>query len=343
MEELRFGVIGCGGMASQVHCPNVAAIPGVCTWAYCDVEEDKAGRLLEAHGGEYTTKDADRIFNDPHLQGVLIMTGPQMHPDLVQGAAKAGKHIFVEKPIALALSDAMETVRVVEAAGVQFIHGTCNRLAPMVRQAKGMCPHPLFTYCQCTDTITHQAVHNIDLAVNLFHEAPLLRVYASGGDYWGLDPHLPVDSFSAILTFADGSTHTYIQHGRAYNPMLKKYHYQLFGKDCCVYLAKRFKECHLMRGPNEVEQSWVFDGEDFNRGPFGYMGHYDELVELTDCIRNGGTGSMSVRDAAYVLAVEKAILKSAQAGAVVDFPAFLNENEAAFLLEGRGDNPAQTP
>ena len=45
---------------------------------------------------------------------------------------------------------------------------------------------------------------------------------------------------------------------------------------------------------------------------------------------------MTVRDAAYVLAVEKAILESIEQTMVIDFPAFLKEHSAAFLLGGRG-------
>lgn len=332
---LRFGVIGCGGMATQVHCPNMAAIDAVETVAYCDLDEGKAKALLETHGGEYTTTDADRIFQDTSLDGVLIQTGPSAHPQLVQAAARAGKHVFVEKPIAVELADALETVKVVEECGIRFIYGTCNRLAPMVRRAKRMCPDPVYSFCQCTGSVTSQACHNIDLAVNLFHGAPLVTVYASGGRVWGMDAHLPADSFSAVLTFEDGSVHTYIQHGKSCNALLKKYHYQLFGKECCVYLAKRFKECHLMRDLSKVEQSWVFDGEDTDRGPFGYMGHYDELKELVECIRHGGNGTMTVCDAAYVLAVEKGILHSVETGRVVEFFGFLKEHGAAFLVEGR--------
>lgn len=334
-KDLRFGVIGCGHMATLVHCPNLAAVPGAETVAYCDLDESLASELLEAHGGNYATTETARIFDDPNIDAVLIQTGPSAHPKLVQAAAKAGKHIFVEKPLALELDEALETVRVVEAAEVKFIFGTCNRLAPMVVRAKRMCPNPVHSFCQCSDTVTHQAVHNLDLAVNLFHEAALNRVYASGGQVWDLDPHLCADSFSATLTFADGSTHTYIQHGKAYNPMLKKYHYQLFGEDECVYLAKRFKECHLMRSADTVENSWIFSGADFDRSPNGYMGHYDELVELVGCIRDGGNGRMTVRDAAYVLAVEKAILASIEQSAVIDFPEFLKAGAAEFLLEGR--------
>jgi predicted dehydrogenase len=335
VKDLKFGVIGCGGMATQVHCPNLAAIAGAATVAYCDLDESRAKALLETHGGAYSTAEPAKIFDDPDIDAVLIQTGPRAHPVLVQAAAKAGKHIFVEKPLALELEDALETVRVVVSAGVKFIFGTCNRLAPMVLRAKRMCPNPVYTFCQCSDTVTHQAVHNLDLAVNLFHEAGLARVYASGRQVWGLDPHLSADSFSATLTFADGSTHTYIQHGKAYNPMLKKYHYQLFGESECVYLAKRLKECHLMRSSDTVENSWIFSGADFDRGPNGYMGHYDELAELVGCIRDGGNGRMTVQDAAYVLAVEKAILASIEESAVIDFPEFLKANASESLLEGR--------
>ena len=125
-----------------------------------------------------------------------------------------------------------------------------------------------------------------------------------------------------------------MQHGGSFNSLLTKYHYQLFGQDRCVYLAKRFKECHLMKDRTAPAQTWAFSGSDMDRGPFGYMGHYDELLELVTCIRTGqGNGTMTVRDAAYVLAVEKAILQSLGSRTVVDFAAFLQENSAATLRE----------
>lgn len=331
-KKLRFGVIGCGLMAKLVHCPNMKAISGAETIAYCDIDQSKAAELRELFGGEYVTSSAEDLFADDSLDGVMIQIGPDHHPRLVQKAARAGKHIFVEKPIAIDLQDALKTKTVVEEADVKLMFGTCNRLAPNVKRAKQMCPNPVQTFCQCSDTITHQAVHNLDLAVNLFHEAPLLQVSASGKQVWGLDPHLPADSFSAILTFADQSVHTYIQHGEAYNPMLKKYHYQLFGRENCVYLAKRFKECHLMTNHKDVDKSWIFQGDDTDRGPQGYMGHYEELYELVQAIRTDGICTMSVRDAAYVLAVEKAILHSIETGETVVFKDFLETNQAEQLL-----------
>ena len=331
-DDLRFGVIGCGHMATYVHCPNMADIPGAQTVAYCDLDESKAQALLDQFGGQYATTEANDIFADASIDGVLIQVGPSQHARLVQGAARAGKHIFVEKPLAADLADAVETVRVVERAGVTFVFGTCFRYAPAVRLAKRMCPNPLYSYSQAAASVVNMSPHSLDLAVGLFHEAPLQTVYASGGQFWGMDPGRPADSFGAVLTFADGSVHNYFQHGRAVNVLLTKYHYQLFGRDCCVYLAKRFRECHHMTGPTKVDRSWIFEGENTDRGPFGYMGHYEELAHLVECIRTRGQGTTTVRDGATVLAVQEAIFESVRTRQIVDFSRFLVEREAALLL-----------
>ena len=52
----------------------------------------------------------------------------------------------------------------VEHSTVKMVFGVCNRLAPMVQRAKRIIPHPVYTFCQCAETITSQAVHNLDLA-----------------------------------------------------------------------------------------------------------------------------------------------------------------------------------
>ena len=320
-------------MGSSTHAPNMALMEGASTVAYCDLDEDRAKKLLEMFGGEYTTTDADSVFGDDSIDGVLIQTGPQAHPHLVQAAAHAGKHIFVEKPLSLELDEALETARIVQQSGVVFNFGVCNRLAPNPQMAKKMIPHPLYSYCQCAADITSQAVHNIDLAVNFFHEAQLLRVFASGGKFWKHDRQLPADSFSAVLSFADGSTHTSIQHGQAHNHLLGKYHFQLFGEDRCAYMANRFKELHLMSDPGTSTSRGFTKMATANAGPFSYMGHYQEVEELVNCIRTGGQGSLSVRDAAYCMAVEKAILESIQIHEVVDFLEFLEQRGAGFLLQ----------
>lgn len=338
MRELRFGMIGCGGMGT-LHANNAKFVETMATVAYCDVDASRAEKFLTTFGGEYATTDPERLFADESLDGVLIQTGETQHPRLVAAAVSAGKHVFCEKPLARTLAEAKAAAEAVLSSGVKFVFGTCNRLAPLVRRAKTVLPRPRYTYCQCSDTVTGQAVHNLDLAVNLFHESRLARVYAQGAQVWNYDPHLPIDSFVATLTFEDGSIHCYIQHGGSRNGTLRKYHYQLFGDDRCVYLAERFKKCVVHDGSGNVVQAMTFDGPDFGgqgmtdvRGPYGYMGHFDELAHLAESIRNDGRPEMSVTDAVRVLAVEKAIIASAISGAPIEFGDFCRENDVDGLI-----------
>ncbi len=329
LKDLRFGVIGCGTMAAAVHVPNMHALPGAITAAYCDLDESKAQGLLKTFGGAYTTTDYRRILDDPAIDAVLIQIGPKAHPRFIIDAANAGKHIFVEKPLSLELPDALACVRAVEASGVKFIIGTCNRLAPMIKLAKELCPHPRYSVMHAASTVTHAACHIIDLAVNLFHEAPLLRVYAQGGNHFTGDPCRPIDSFSAILSFADGSTCAYTQHFLN-TPAEGKYALQLYAPDLAVNVPNRYMACHLEKKGGH-KQSWVYEGQPMYRGPHGYMGHYDELQDLCAAIRTGRQTTMTVRHAALQVAVELAIIQSVQQNQLIDFPAFLKTHQADFL------------
>jgi len=333
MTSLRFGCIGCGGMG-RLHVRNSKFVPGMEVVAFADVKKERADEFLKAFGGEYATDEGQRIIDDTSLQGVLIQTGQKHHPALGIAAARAGKHIFMEKPIAVTYAEAQRLVQAVRSSGVKYIIGLCNRLAPLAQRAKRLCPRPRLSYCQCTDLISAQACHNLDLAVHLFHEAPVRTVFASGGNYYNADPQYPdVDCFSAVISFADGSVHTYIQHGIARNPVLSKYHFQLFGeKGECVYLAERFKKLYYIPH-GKLAHTMAYEGPDFSppevqpeedvRGPYGYMGHYEELAELCQAIRAGTEPPMTVEHGAFVLALEQAILESVRTGKVIEMESFV--------------------
>lgn len=317
-----------------LHVLNSKHVPGMEVVAYADVCKEKAEKFLQDFGGDYATGDPADLFSDARLDGVLIQTGERHHPALGIAAARAGKHIFMEKPIAVTVEEALELEAEVRKAQVKYLIGLCNRLAPAVKRAKELLPNPWITFGQCTDTVSGQACHNLDLIVHKFHDAPIASVYASGGQFYGLDQHLPADSFVATLRFADGSQACYIQHGRAYNALMSKYSFQLFGKDRCVYLAHRFKECHLSTSLAAPDFSTLFSGPDFTpanpqahfkdaRGPHGYMGHFDELLALCEAIRNDADPPMTVEHGRHALQVEKAIFESLTTGQVIDYPMFL--------------------
>jgi len=335
MKTLRFGCIGCGSMGN-LHCRNAKHVPGMVVVAFADADRSKAETLLANLGGEYVASDAAEILNDKSIDAVLIQTGEKWHPKLGIAAAEKGKHIFLEKPIAVTVEEAIALEDAVRKSGVKLLMGFCNRLAPMIVKAKKMLPNPIMTYAQCASYLSGHFCHHVDLLVHKFHDAPLVSVYAVGGKYFNnpYDENVPVDSVIVTLKFADDSQASYIQHGEANNALMTKYSMQLFGKDRCVYLAKRYKECHLSTNLTAPDVSWGFQGPDFSdfsgdeqfrdvRGPHGYMGHYDELVALCESIRNDTPPPMTVEEGRNVLQVEKAVFESCVTGKPVDYPEFL--------------------
>ncbi len=308
-KTLKFGFIGCGGIA-QVHASNTPKIEKMEVIAWCDVVREKAENFLKRFGGEYATADAQQLFNDPTIDAVMLQTGEAHHPALGIEAARAGKHLFIEKPIARTLEEADRLVDAVNKAGVKFQLGFCFEYSPTINRAKQMMPNPAYSVCQCAATLTGQACHNIDLIVHKFHEAPLTSVYASGGKYFGVDKHLPIDSFAAVFQFGDGSTSSYVQHGTM-NPKLNKFQFQLFGPEGCVFLAERFRDVLWYPASGESAEPY--------RNETTYMGHLQEIEDFVKCILEDRQPINTAERGRYVLAVEKAIIESATTGSVVHF------------------------
>lgn len=336
MKTLRFGCVGCGSMG-RLHTLNAKHIPGLDVVAYADVDKTKADSFLQEFGGEYSTSETDKLFNDESLHGVFIITGQKYHPALGIAAANAGKHIFMEKPIAETVDDAIALELAVRKNRVKYLIGFCHRAAPLVKQAKAMIGgSPWISITHSSSSVSTQTNHHLDLLLHLFHEAPVESVYASGGHAYGLDAHLPADSFTGTLRFADGSQASLTMHGGINNLLLGKYSMQLFGRDRCVYLAKKYAEVHLCTYGVAPDISYTFQSPHFGhpddmkqavhhkdaRGPHGYMGHWDELVALRDAIWNDTDPPITVEEGRHVLQVEKAILESISTNTLIDFKSF---------------------
>ena len=118
MKKYNVGIIGYGWVASA-HIPAInASAQAQVTAVYSSRPLDDA-EVSAKHGGKircYT--DLDEMLADPDLHAVSICSFPYQHTAYVIAAAKAGKHIIVEKPLALSWEDCLAMKRAVDAAGV---------------------------------------------------------------------------------------------------------------------------------------------------------------------------------------------------------------------------------
>jgi myo-inositol 2-dehydrogenase/D-chiro-inositol 1-dehydrogenase len=134
MKKITIGVVGAGRIG-KLHADNLLAMPGVRLKSVADpflTPDDWSGR-----GVAPTLEPAD-IFNDPEVEAVLICSPTPTHAEFTEIAAKAGKHVFCEKPIALDPDRVRKTLEVVDAAGVKLQVGFNRRFDPTfarVRQA----------------------------------------------------------------------------------------------------------------------------------------------------------------------------------------------------------------
>lgn len=83
-----------------------------------------------------TVNDLDTILNDDEIEGVIIASETNIHENLVQKVAGAGKHLFVEKPLGMKATDAYAMQRAIDTAGVIFQTGFFMRSQPQHRFIK---------------------------------------------------------------------------------------------------------------------------------------------------------------------------------------------------------------
>ena len=90
---------------------------------------ERAARLAETVGAEATT-DLDAVLRDPEVDAVDVCLPTPAHREATEQALRAGKHVFLEKPIALTLEDADAILRAAEASGRLFMVGLVLRFWP---------------------------------------------------------------------------------------------------------------------------------------------------------------------------------------------------------------------
>jgi predicted dehydrogenase len=118
---VRMALIGAGRIA-RVHAQSVAQLPGCCLAGVYDPDPQQGTRFAR----EFSTAlfpSLEDLWADPDVDAVAVCSPLFAHRDHVVGAARAGKHIFCEKPIALTLDQADEMIAAAREAGVVFMVG----------------------------------------------------------------------------------------------------------------------------------------------------------------------------------------------------------------------------
>ncbi len=130
--DVRVGVIGCGRIAQAAHLPAIAKADGVTLAGVCDASEQLATKVAARNGVPCYTA-VERLL--PECDAVVVAVPDRAHHAVARAALQAGKHVLVEKPLAMDQSEAEELAHLAARYGLCLQVGAMKRHDPGVRYA----------------------------------------------------------------------------------------------------------------------------------------------------------------------------------------------------------------
>lgn len=132
---MKIGLLGCGSVAYWIHARALRGIPGVRLAAAADPDAAARERVRRVTGARVYERASDLLERED-IEAVVICAPTNLHADLAIAAASAGKHFYLEKPIATTAADAESVIEAAARAGVTAAIGFNRRRHPLFERAR---------------------------------------------------------------------------------------------------------------------------------------------------------------------------------------------------------------
>lgn len=263
MKEIKWGFIGCGEVTEKKSGPAFNEVPGSQVVAVMSRSEKKARSYAERHHIRKWYTDAQELIDDPDVNAVYIATPPSSHATFAIMAMKAGKPVYVEKPLAASYNDCIRINRISEQTGVPCFVAFYRRYLPYFQKVK-----EIIQSGGIGDVINVQVRFSVpprDLDYHSGKEMPwrLQPDISGGGYFYDLAPHqidLLQDLFG-VITRAHG------------------------------YPANR---AHLYEAEDTISACFFFESGISGSGSWCFVGHESAKEDCIEIIGDKGSLSFSV-------------------------------------------------
>jgi len=192
---ITIGQVGLGHWGPNL-LRNFVALPGSQVRVCCDIDPAARAKVVSTYPGVEVTADYQRLLQDEEIEAIVVSSPARLHYEQSQLALEHGKHVFVEKPIALDVAQAVELVRLAEARQRVLMVGHLLLYHPAVRQLK--------SYVEAGDLGRIHYIYS--------HRLNLGKVRRDENAMWSLAPH----DISVALYLLDQVPEAVSAQGRAY-------------------------------------------------------------------------------------------------------------------------------
>lgn len=206
MKQINWGFIGCGEVTEKKSGPAFAEVEGSSIEAVMSRNANKAQLYAERHNISKWYTDAQELINDPKVNAIYIATPPSSHATFAIMAMKAGKPVYIEKPLAASYEDCARINRISNETGIDCFVAYYRRYLPYFKKVKQIIQSE--TIGKVTNVQLRFSVPPRELDYNSSSTKPwrLQPDIAGGGYFYDLAPHQldTLQELFGIITRAHG-------------------------------------------------------------------------------------------------------------------------------------------
>ena len=263
MKQINWGFIGCGEVTEKKSGPAFNEVEGSQVVAVMSRSENKARSYAERHHIRKWYTDAQELIDDPDVNAIYIATPPSSHATFAIMAMRAGKPVYIEKPLAASYNDCIRINRISEQTGVPCFVAYYRRYLPYFQKVKEIIENG--TIGKVINVQLRFSVPPRDLDYNNEKELPwrLQPDIAGGGYFYDLAPHQIdlLQNIFGVITRAHG------------------------------YPANR---AHLYKAEDTVSACFFFENGVTGSGSWCFVGHESAKEDCIEIIGDKGSLSFSV-------------------------------------------------
>ncbi len=331
MEKVRFGLIGTGTWGN-VHAETYSTHHRASLAAVCDVDEARARKAAERWGAGRVYTDYRGMLRNPDIDAIAVVTPDFTHREPIVEAARAGKHIIVEKPLATTRQDLDQIAEAVTRAGVKFMVDFHCRWCPPLVVARndienGVIGELVSAYVRLNNTLFvplkmlswsgkssilwFLGSHTVD-ALRFLLDDEVTRVYSvsRSGVLRGKGIDVP-DIYQTILEFAGGPIATIENHWIMpdTSPSYNDFKVSIVGSKGMFNMDLTHNQLIERYLEDRCDNPDVIDAPLIRGRHVGFV--YESIRHFVDCVADDKPVAATLEDGMRVSTVILAIMQSA--------------------------------